>query len=107
MLFAFNPTFLSGPNKNVTKRDLNYLVPGAAAWIEILGKEAYSWSVAASNVTKKNTQSLFTSEKWQMWKEGFRLYGMDAKLSDGAQRKATDAWREMCHIEGDPGEKTI
>lgn len=109
-MFVLDPTFLSGPNNKdiMTKRELNYFVPAAAAWIEILGKDVYAWSVAAGsrNVTEQDTDalSLFTSEKWRMWKEGFRLYGMDAQLSDGAQRKANDAWREMCRIEGDPGE---
>lgn len=100
MLMTFNRAFTDGSaSTSITARELNYLSPAAAVWIDILGKEAYDWSVAGTDASGDVDKSLFMADKWQLWKKGFLQHSEAAEVNDVTRRKAAEAWRSMCQIE--------
>ena len=75
---------------------LDFHVPAAAAWIHILGKEIYQWSVGeVSDYERK----YFDPKTWDVWKKGFERCWKSEEMNPQLKSVAEKVWRAICDLE--------
>ncbi|OQE40924.1 hypothetical protein PENCOP_c005G02385 [Penicillium coprophilum] len=96
---------LETPADQSSERNLEALIPAAAAWISILGADIYKWNERFDGALGKGGplwkgQHGFCKERWQLWKERFgELVTIEAEIRDEVRTAAKDAKRRMEEIE--------
>lgn len=95
-LRTLNQTFNS-PGRAPSPDELDYHLPAAATWMDVLGKEIYIWSF--TDVSVRSERTLFDRIKWISWKEGFASYSKSKSIQDAARLAAASAERRMSQLE--------
>ncbi|KAJ5780043.1 hypothetical protein N7457_005203 [Penicillium paradoxum] len=101
---------LETPTDQLSPENLEALIPAAAAWIDILGAELYSWdedfdgdsggALGKGGPLWKGKHG-FCQERWQLWRERFgEVAGMEAEIGDAVRASARETERTMYGIEG-------
>ncbi|KAJ5970270.1 uncharacterized protein N7479_000188 [Penicillium vulpinum] len=86
-------------------RNLEALIPAAAAWISILGAEIYQWNEEFDGALGRGGplwkgQHGFCKERWQFWKERFgELAVIEVEIGDEVRTAAKNAKQIMEEVE--------
>ncbi|KZF21460.1 hypothetical protein L228DRAFT_268941 [Xylona heveae TC161] len=87
-------------NERLRREELDYHVPAAEAWVQIMGEELYQWTkLDIDRENKKDNQALVDRVRWDRWKHGFADCARLEGLRTETKLAAESAWRCMNNLE--------
>ncbi|KAJ5131441.1 uncharacterized protein N7515_007480 [Penicillium bovifimosum] len=96
---------LETPTEELSPESLEALIPAAAAWISILGKEIYEWNEEFDGALGRGGplwegRHGFSKERWQLWRKRFGdMARTELAIGDELKTSASEAVSMMQKIE--------